>query len=103
MCLVRGEGRFQAAFRIWSRDAMRRSIHPWSAMLSPQRGMNRSVATMSRPEWKIFNLPYKRIGIKIVLAMEFASSGHQGKASSKRADDSYLTIKFVEVWRNELS
>jgi hypothetical protein len=34
--------------------------------------------------------------------MEFASPDHQGKASSYRADDSYLN-KCVEVWSNELS
>jgi hypothetical protein len=52
---------------------------------------------------KIFNLPDKSTGISFVLAMEFASSVHQGNASYKRADDSYLTIKFVEVWQHELS
>jgi hypothetical protein len=34
----------------------------------------------------------------LVSAMEFATPDHQGKASSYRADDSYLTIKRLEVW-----
>ena len=45
-----------------------------------------------------FSLLYESDQIKLVSAMEFATPDHQGKASSYRADDSYLTIKRLEVW-----
>jgi hypothetical protein len=45
-----------------------------------------------------FSLLYESIQITLLSAMEFATPDHQGKASSYRADDSYLTIKRLEVW-----
>jgi hypothetical protein len=45
-----------------------------------------------------FFLLYENIQIRLREAMEFAYPDHQGKASSYRADDSYLTIKPLEVW-----